>query len=253
MLHQNAKQRLMRLIPDTFDIEWFDPLREKTITETVNLDRSRQIRWNREGTAIEYPCVYIGTSSEGRPRGDIGHMFEDGVYREDVSDDSIAYREYTAAPQRSTVAVTVAVKQGTERIPKHVVCDQIAIECWHEFKFGSDHLEEQGVDPSGEELDYAWPMGLRPGGAGMQDLSRTIDEQSIERRQFEFRVEYAYFNEEEVPATNAIEYRLGIDMDHDGEVTEDEYGEWRWMLSDTPIAQEATSTEEAHVPTISTE
>lgn len=229
MLHQNAKQRLRRLVPDTYTIEWFDPLREATVSETVSLDPDRQIRWAKEGTPPKYPCIFLETAPQGKPRGDIGHMFEDGVYKEDVpSDDTVAYRKFTAAPQRSTLRVTVSVKQGTQTIPKHVVAEQLAIDCWHEFRFNSDHLDEQGVKPDGTELDYAWPMGLRPTGAGMSDVSRSVDEQHLERRAFEFNVEYAYFDEEEVPATDQIEWRLGIDMDHSGEFEDDEWGDWRW-------------------------
>lgn len=234
MLHENAKQRLARVVPEQYDLQWFDPLRQETVTDTVTLDPATQIRWARSEKEPTYPCVFLNFSPQGTPRGDIGHMFEDGIYKEDHADPTIAYTKYTAAPQRSRLTVTVSVKQGTEMIPKRVVADTIAIQCWHAFRFNSDHLDEPGVDPSGAPLDYAWPMGVEPAGDGMDDTSRAIDELDLERRQFAFLIDYAYFHEEEVDAVDSIIWRLGVDRDFDGEA--DDWTDWK----QTPGSEEST-------------
>ena len=218
MLHENAKQRLWRMVPREYDLSWYDHLADDFVEETITLSRASQIRWARQGSSTNYPCIYLKITPMGTPRGDIGHMFEDGVYKEPVpQDDTIAYRKFTAAPQRSRITITVAVKEGTATIPKRVVADDIAIQCWHAFRFDSGHLSYQGVDPTGQTIEDAWPMGIRETSGGMTDTSADVDQLPIERRVFEFDIEYAYFKEEEVEAVDSIVWRFGVDKNYDGE------------------------------------
>lgn len=224
MLHENAKQRLWRMVPRDYTIEWLDPLRNEVVADTISLDPATQIRWARQGSAPRDPTVYLNIQPQGTPRGDFGHMFEDGIYRDEHPDPTVAYTEYTAAPQRARLIVTVSTTKGTKEIPKRVVADSIAIDCWHAFRFESDHLSDQGTTPEGVELENAIPLGVVPAGGGMEDTSRMIDEQATERRQFEFRLDYVYFDAKEVPATDSIIWRFGVDKNYDGEV--EEWGDW---------------------------
>lgn len=253
MLHENAKQRLWRMVPKEYDLEWFDPIRDTIVSKTLTLDPARQIRWARQGSAIEYPCVYLNITPQGEPRGDMDHMFGDGIVKVDHPDPEVAYTKYSIAPLYATFTVTVAVDSDYEGIPERVVADEIATDVWHEYRFEAEHLEEMGVDPDGNILDYAWPMGLHPLGTGMDDTSRMLDEQPIERRQFSFRVDYAYFNQEDIPATKALEWTFGIDNDWDGEA-EVTTGPYRshWLENHfIPWAAEAEC--DAPVPTITTD
>lgn len=253
MLHQNAKQRLWSLVPETYEIEWFDPRVDSRVSDTITLDPSRQIRWARQGSAIEYPCVYLNITPEGEPRGDMDHFFEDGIYKEPHPDDTVAYTKFIAVPMYATLTVTVAVRESTSTIPKNVIADEIARQVWHEFRFESGHLDQMGVTPDGETLEYAWPMSLNDTSDGVIDTSGIVDEQPIERRQFDMRIDYAYFNEEEIPSLAAAEVVFGLDIDYDGESEIETDPMW---VGETPVQSMPYTAEaeaDAHPPTIHTE
>lgn len=252
MLHENAKQRLWRVVPESYDIEWYHPLRDQYVSDTVALDPGRQIRWARQGSAIEYPVVYLDVTQEGEPRGDMDHYFEGGIYKEPHPSDEVAYTRYIAEPMYATLTVTVAVKQGTDVVPKNVLADEIARQVWHEFRFETQHLDSMGTDPNGELLDYAWPMAINRTGTGIEDVSRMLDEQPIERRQFQLRIDYAYFDEENIPSTKALEVTFGLDIDYDDEVESSTGQIWIDEMPH-PLPQTAESVATAHTPTINTD
>lgn len=223
MLHENAKQRIKDLIPREYDIQWLDPLTEESTETTVDLDH-RQVSWANDDSPTPYPAVILNFDPGSTPRGDIGHVFSDGTYKVPRPDDeSIAYEQYSAKPMSGTLNVVVATNtdeqgSGGSLIPKRVIADSIAMQIFQTLEFESDHLTDPGVDPDGEPLAYSWPVHIRGIGTdGMADTSRMLDEQSIQRRHMQWRIDYAYFHEETVPATAAIEYTLGMDHNRDGE------------------------------------
>lgn len=226
MLHENAKQRLRRVIPTEYDLTWFDPLLEENVETSVELGH-RQIRWDRDDSPTVYPCVILGFDPGSVPRGDIGHIFKDGVYKfPHPTDETVAYTRYSAKPMTGTLNVTVAAHQDEEVpdggiIPQRAVADSIAMQVFQVLQFETRHLHEQGVEPDGVDMEYAWPLTVRGLTTdGMADTSTMIDEKAVQRRHMQFRVDYAYFHEEEVPAVAAIEYGLGIDVNRDGEFTD---------------------------------
>lgn len=232
MLHENAKQRLRRAIPETYDVSWHDPILQDTLGETIELQQGRQITWYDEGRGGQYPKIVLSLPTEGVQRGDLGHVFTDAIYKEDHADPDIAYTKYTASPMRGELHVTVAANSGIGDIPKRVVADQLGQQVFHELIYNSEHLTEPGVKADGSPLDYAWPMEIsQPGSTGaVQDTSGMLDEQSVQRREIIFRLDYIYFTKEEVPATDAIRWRTGVL--HPGEEKEDvDYTDWETTTS----------------------
>lgn len=228
MLHENAKQRIRNLIPREYELTWFDPLLGETYEDTIELG-NRQIRWDRDDSPTKYPTVILQFSPEGSPRGDVGHIFRNGIYKFPVpEDETIAYIQVNAQPMTGTLNVTVAAQQDHHVeggdgaiIPQRAVADSIAMQVFHELTFESRHLRQPGEKPGGDPLEYAWPMALRGiDHEGMIDTSTMVDEQAIQRRVLPFRLDYGYFAEKEVPAVAAIEYGLFIDGNLDGEFTE---------------------------------
>lgn len=222
MLHENAKERIRRVLRTEYDLTYYDRLEQKKVEDTIELNAS-QIRWDRSDAPKTYPAIILNFTPEGEPRGEIGHIFEDGVFKEEAPwDDSIAYVQYNAKPMVGTLQVTVAANREHttpegDVIPKRVVADSLMMQAFHDYQYESDHLGEQGVDVEGEDLEYAWPMRVRGIVDGAADTSTTIDDNAVQRRSMPFRVEYAYFAEREVPAVAAIEYALYLDHNRDGE------------------------------------
>lgn len=223
MLHENARQRLFRMVPETYDLEWYDPTRDAVVAKSVQLG-PRQRRWADEDSPAKYPTVALQLNNVGERRGAFDELFEDDILKQEVADPEVAYTKYIAAPLRADLTVTIAAKKDEGPIPKKVVADSIAMDVWHEFNYENGHLESQGVDGDGEPIPYAWPMRVRDtNSAAIVDTSRVLDEQAVQRRQFQFVIDYFYWSEEEVPATARIEWDLHVDLDRDG-AFDSEYG-----------------------------
>ena len=222
MLHENAKERLRRAVPTEYDLTWYDETIDVTVEHTIELG-DRQVRWDRNDSPPAYPAVILRFDPEGQPRGEMGHMFRDGIYREPHPDRTVAYREWRAKPMFGLLNVTVAVRSDVtttegDLIPRRIVADQMAMWIFDTLEFDSEHLEHQGTKPDGSPLEYAWPMQVQgigpPGGV---DTSTTVDEQSVQRRAMEYGVEYVYYNDRLVDAVQALEYKLRVDGNNDGE------------------------------------
>lgn len=232
MLHPNAKARLMRLLDEEIEIAWHNPATDESITATVGVDR----RWASQDSGYDYPAVTLTCSPDGVQRGHFGDDYADSIYKDrDVlgDDEAMAYRKYTVSPMETTATITVSVASSAEgenadgeprTVPKHVVADSLTWEVFYSFKYDWDHLTDHGTDGDGELVDYAWPMKVyQLSGEGVVDTSATFDEQALARRQFQFSVEYLYWEVEDVEAVDEIEYELGVDVDRDYEI-DTEYG-----------------------------
>lgn len=241
MLHPHARDRLKRVVPTEYSLEWYDE--EIDVYHEDELELSpMQVRYFREDSPQNYPKVVLNMSPMGQPRGEItalNHAFEDRKYKEEHADPDIAYTEYVAAPMSSRLQVTVAVEQDVGAIPRRVVADEVAMQVYHELLFETDHLVDPGVRPDGSELEYSWPLFVKDAGReGVVDTSTTIDERSIQRRSFEFRVDYAYFDMEEVYKTKGLQWWLHVDSNMDGDVDEETGPHWVKFDDDWEIPEE---------------
>lgn len=234
MLHPNAKQRLRRVIyddPETdqgYPIGWRSPRTGNYLETTIYPD----IRWKDDDIPLDYPLIAMELSPEAVPRrGFLGQEGDDTYYEDKPDDPEIAHIKYSAKPLyarlRMTVAVDKAMQVDGEMIPKHVVADMIAQEAYYRFQFDSDHLNTQGTTADGEFVPYEWPMAVyQERDHGVTNMNRYIDEQQIQRRNLQFRVDYSYYRAEEIEATDQIVYEIGIDHNFDMEIKEEDGEEW---------------------------
>lgn len=227
MLHPNAKQRLLRVCPTEFDVGWRHPATGEYLEESVEIDR----RFQSQDDPLDYPTVVIEIQQEGIPRWAHGDEMGEEIWKvAHPDDDTVAYDKYTGIPLHAIVNVITAVKSGVKvepgnpglgTIPKSVVADSIAYEVFYQYFHNSDHLNEQGTTADGEYVDYEWPMNIEnESGEGVTNMNDMTDEQAIQRRVMQMRVNYRFWNEEEVPATDKAGISLGLDKDYDGEADE---------------------------------
>ena len=223
MLHPNAKQRLKRVVPETFDVGWRHPATD----EYIEAEIEPEVRFKEEDFPISYPVVALELIEQGIPRQAFGDEVGEDRYKvPDPSDPEKAYDLYVGSPLYAILSVVVAVDSSHKGIPKNVVADSLAHEVYFQFRHNSDHLNTQGTTADGEYVNYEWPMQIaQESGEGIVNMNDMTDEMAIHRRVMEFRVNYRFWEQREVPATDKAEISLGLDLNYDGEADE-------WLFED---------------------
>lgn len=246
MLHPNAKQRLKRVLPETFDLAYRHPETKDTVETTVDPD----IRWVRDEApaADEYPIIALELSPEGVPRVSHGEQEPQDTYKEyKPTDDTVAYMKYTGKPLYAGLNIIVAVDSGEPMMPARVMADLIAQEAYYQYQFNTDHLTDQGRDIDDQPVPWEWPMAVyQESGEGVVNMNRMRDQQSVQRRAIPFRVDYRFWSVEEIPALDTIAYEFGVDHNYDWEITEEDGEQWfgPYHVDVAPTAGETFTVEE---------